>query len=325
MNFAIVNNFDIIERIASEDEFVEYVCNIHPNAKFVEFINIDDITNDNNFKSGKYLLKINNIIKLVCKEHIKDVGYIYDGVLTSIDIVDQWELFNYNVRDVLVCIKPQKVVIIPPKKFDMMNMNDCPNILHIGKRGSFINEQTMKIIKHYITHCSIMENDIYVFSYLDHEINGWKKKFPKVHAHVLTYGCIENAEKIINAIETTNIQKKSNKKILISPSDIFTKKNNLLMELTCGYRGKNIITILSSQFPAGISPEIRAQFHYVFLHAGAFVNSLKRSYEHYAGFFPNFQNFREHMKEYTKNEKSMVICNAKYNAKSCDKIFTFQH
>ncbi len=97
-------------------------------------------------------------------------------------------------------------------------------------------------------------------------------------------------------------------------------KEPLLVDLLYNARHRHISYILSMQYTLGLTPEIRNNFDYVFLFAEDNISYLKRIYEHYAGFFPDFNSFRLVFEQLTKNFGCMVIKNRIVNSHIFDKI-----
>jgi hypothetical protein len=97
-----------------------------------------------------------------------------------------------------------------------------------------------------------------------------------------------------------------------------------LSELLFNGRHRRITYILSQQFPSSIKPELRANFDYVFLLAEDSIFNLKRIYEHYAGVFPDFNQFRQIFKQVTENYNAMVISNRTYNDSLSNIVFHYK-
>uniref|UniRef100_A0A6C0BDJ5 Uncharacterized protein n=1 Tax=viral metagenome TaxID=1070528 RepID=A0A6C0BDJ5_9ZZZZ len=97
-------------------------------------------------------------------------------------------------------------------------------------------------------------------------------------------------------------------------------KDPNIADLLMNGRHRKLTYILTMQFPLGISPELRANFDYIFLLADDVVSNLKRIYEHYAGMFPNFESFRQVFQQLTEDHGAMVIKNRGERSSLLDKI-----
>ncbi len=86
-------------------------------------------------------------------------------------------------------------------------------------------------------------------------------------------------------------------------------RDPLIADLLMNGRHRKITYILTMQFPLGITPELRANFDYVFLLADDTISNLKRIYDHYAGIFQSFNAFRQVFSQLTENFGAMVIIN----------------
>jgi len=97
-------------------------------------------------------------------------------------------------------------------------------------------------------------------------------------------------------------------------------KDPQLSDLLFNGRHRHVTYILTMQFPLGISPELRANFDYVFLLTEDVTSNLKRIYEHYAGIFPDFNSFRQVFRQLTDDHGAMVIKNRNAKSNLFDKI-----
>jgi hypothetical protein len=101
-------------------------------------------------------------------------------------------------------------------------------------------------------------------------------------------------------------------------------KDPLVADLLFNGRHRQITYILTMQYPLGITPELRANFDYVFLLAEDYTSNLKRIYEHYAGMFPDFNSFRQVFRQLTQDYGAMVIKNRGARTNLFDKIAFFK-
>jgi hypothetical protein len=101
-------------------------------------------------------------------------------------------------------------------------------------------------------------------------------------------------------------------------------KDQQLRNIFFNGRHSDIMYVLTMQFPLGITPELRANFDYIFLLAEDFVSNKKRIYDHYAGMFPNFESFRQVFDQLTSDFGAMVIVNSGTRASFLEKVFWYR-
>jgi hypothetical protein len=94
-------------------------------------------------------------------------------------------------------------------------------------------------------------------------------------------------------------------------------------------RNYGITYFLAMQFPLGIKPDLRSNFDYVLALNDATVSNQKRIHEHYAGFIPDFDTFRQTFEQVTSNYNCMCIHNKDntvnfYNANKRDEDFMIE-
>jgi hypothetical protein len=94
----------------------------------------------------------------------------------------------------------------------------------------------------------------------------------------------------------------------------------LVKDLMFNGRHKQLMYILTMQFPLGLKPEFRVNFDYVFLLKEQQMSNLKRIYEHYAGGFPTFDSFYQVFNQLTQDHGCMVIINTGKTESFFDKI-----
>lgn len=133
----------------------------------------------------------------------------------------------------------------------------------------------------------------------------------------------------INIVTDNSLEKQTNdtntlKHMLLLDDCLATKgawaKDPHLMEVLFNGRHRHLTYVLTMQYPLGITPELRSNFDYVFLFAEDNVSNLKRIYDHYAGFFPDFNTFRQVFRQLTEDYGCMVIINRGTRASFFDKI-----
>ncbi len=93
-------------------------------------------------------------------------------------------------------------------------------------------------------------------------------------------------------------------------------KDPLFSQLLLNARRRNISCMITMQYPLGLKPEFRSNFDYIFLFADDYISNLKRIYEHYCGFFRDFNSFSKVYKQLTTGYDCVVIIN-----KPCSNIF----
>lgn len=97
-------------------------------------------------------------------------------------------------------------------------------------------------------------------------------------------------------------------------------KDEQFTNLLFNSKSLDLSCVLAMQYPLGLAPEVRSDFDYIFLFAEDYVSNLKRIYEHYAGFFPDFSSFRHIFDQLTKGYGVMVIKNKSIGSSIFDKI-----
>lgn len=97
-------------------------------------------------------------------------------------------------------------------------------------------------------------------------------------------------------------------------------KDPLVYDLLFNGRHRQITYILTMQYPLGITPNLRANFDYVFVLAEDIVSNMKRIYDHYAGMFPDFISFRQIFRQLTEDYGAMVIKNCGKKAGLLSKV-----
>ena len=103
-------------------------------------------------------------------------------------------------------------------------------------------------------------------------------------------------------------------------SGIKWSKDEQLLNLFFNSKSHHLTYVLTMQYPLGLSPEIRSEFDYIFLFADDNIPNLKRIYEHYAGFFPDFNSFLQVFHQLTADYGCMVIKTRGIRTSILDKI-----
>jgi len=108
-----------------------------------------------------------------------------------------------------------------------------------------------------------------------------------------------------------------------SEANIWTH-NSAMRKLLFEGRHLNITFILTMQYPLGITPDLRANFTYVFILAEDKVTNLKKIREHYAGMFPSYDAFVQVFSQLVKDHGCMVIKNRGVVGSLLNKIFYYK-
>lgn len=217
---------------------------------------------------------------------------------------------------------------LPIKEFKLSDMVANPSIVMIAKRGSGKSVVCKAILNHF--------KDIpcgMIIAPTDINNHFYGSFFPETYIHYEYKSSI--IEKLL-ARQTSIKEKKEkrkNKKIdtraFVVMDDCLSQKKSWvkdqpILELLYNGRHFDIMYILTMQYPLGITPELRANFDYIFLLAEDFVSNLKRIYEHYAGMFPDFNSFRQTFQQLTADYGCMVIANRGARATFLDKIYWYK-
>src|SRR5207244_3797930 len=97
MSFAIINSKTVIELVNSSDEFCDFISKRNPQAKILDFKNINDIKNDT-IDSGEYIIENENVIILIKKTITKNKGWFKTNKTVDIQILDTWTLFDSTIN-----------------------------------------------------------------------------------------------------------------------------------------------------------------------------------------------------------------------------------
>jgi len=125
---------------------------------------------------------------------------------------------------------------------------------------------------------------------------------------------VDSGDDVENSLSRyLSIVSKDNKlrKGIIILDDIFVKNNKnykLVFDLMLNnkhYKQTVIITAQFSYFP----PEVRANFNYIMLGRDSYISDMKRYYEHYAGFYPLFNKFKEDFSKLEDEDYSFYVIN----------------
>ena len=86
----------------------------------------------------------------------------------------------------------------------------------------------------------------------------------------------------------------------------------------------DLMTIITMQYPLGITPNLRTNVDFVFVLRENILGNRRRIYENYAGMFPTFEMFCDFMDQCTENYECLVICNNVSSNKLEDQVFWYK-
>lgn len=86
----------------------------------------------------------------------------------------------------------------------------------------------------------------------------------------------------------------------------------------------DVMTIITMQYPLGITPNLRTNVDFVFILRENIFNNRKRIYDNYAGMFPTFEMFCQFMDQCTENFECLVIVNGTSSNKLEDQVFWYK-
>lgn len=209
---------------------------------------------------------------------------------------------------------------LPIQEFELDDMVDNPSIIMIAKRGSGKSWITRAIIYHKADiPVGIIISQTEKDSPFFHEFFPNTFIFYNYNSIIIRKLLVRQKMILKKAREKEKIKKYIDPRALVVMDDCLASKGSWakdpqLADLLFNGRHRKVTYILTMQFPLGISPELRANFDYVFLLTEDITSNLKRIYEHYAGIFPDFNSFRQIFRQLTEDHGAMVIKNR--NAKS---------
>lgn len=320
MRFAIMNGYSIIKLVDTEEEFVDHIREMIPGSTFVEFLTDQDLKERSEHPAGKYLLKTGNVIQLIEKRETKDTGYLFSSTHTDVEKVNEWSMFNYDVEDTVspednnLGVQRLNIGIVPPINFNMdRGMADIPIILHIGKRGCKLAEQSIKIVKHLVNKGELKESNVHVFAYSD--CDKWKRALPGTKRYNI--GDLSHSQTDVQTLMQSIIDAQElsgDEELKFIVTDLYVtlngnKQSEVLETLMFESKKRNIGTIFHTQYSMGLGTRFRNQLDHIFMHDEDYHSNKRRLYEHYAGMFPSYTQFDNHFKTYTNNFSSMVITN----------------
>ena len=86
----------------------------------------------------------------------------------------------------------------------------------------------------------------------------------------------------------------------------------------------DLMTIITMQYPLGITPNLRTNVDFVFVLRENILGNRRRIYENYAGMFPTFDMFCSFMDQCTENFECIVICNNVSSNRLEDQVFWYK-
>ncbi len=86
----------------------------------------------------------------------------------------------------------------------------------------------------------------------------------------------------------------------------------------------DLMTIITMQYPLGITPNLRTNVDFVFILRENILGNRRRIYENYAGMFPSFEMFCDFMDQCTEHYECLVICNNVSSNRLEDQVFWYK-
>jgi len=86
----------------------------------------------------------------------------------------------------------------------------------------------------------------------------------------------------------------------------------------------DMMTIITMQYPLGISPNLRTNVDFIFILRENITRNRRIIYENYAGMFPTFEMFSQFMDQCTEDFNCLVICNGIQSNKLEDQVFWYK-
>ena len=86
----------------------------------------------------------------------------------------------------------------------------------------------------------------------------------------------------------------------------------------------DMVTLITMQYPLGITPNLRTNIDFVFILRENNINNRRKIYENYAGMFPTFEMFCQFMDQCTENYECLVIANGVQSNKLEDQVFWYK-
>jgi hypothetical protein len=132
-----------------------------------------------------------------------------------------------------------------------------------------------------------------------------------------------NAEKTRNGSTNTD-----SRAFLVMDDCLYDAKNWINEESTrflfMNGRHIDMTTLITMQYPLGITPNLRTNVDFIFLLRDNITRNRKIIYDNYAGMFPSFEMFGNFMDSCTENYEGLVICNNVASNKLEDQVFWYK-
>lgn len=330
--------------------------------KSLEGITENDLKLNECFKDGYYLLMNDRQIKLVNKYRKIEKGYVFNSSSADVNVVFMWKMIPSECHDLDVdshCeaeftfadsessqyyMDELEPVTESKKENDIqvklyngktlaikgLDLNDLPersSICLLGKRNS----GKSLIIKNIIDRCNTTDDFVdncLILCGNEKNCEFYREQYPS--AKILPkYDRTALDDFIERASENIRKNGKNVNNGCVVLDDCLASNGNWMndgsiLELFYNGRHYGITFIVSMQFSLGIRPELRCNFDYVFLLDEPFYSNQKILYDHYSGFFPSFDLFRETFVQLTENYRSMVIVNCGSRTDITDKVFHYK-
>ena len=223
-----------------------------------------------------------------------------------------------------------KQSVIELRKFDMRSIPHSKKILFIGGTGSGKSVLVLDYLYHHQSEFPVGT----VISPTEELNETFKNHVPSIFIHS------EYSPELIEAIlnrQRDIIQKcKRNPAYKNVDPRAFCLMDDCLADAKSWKNDKNIkwifengrhsklTFILTLQFALGIQPELRANTQYIFLCRTAKYNEQYKLWQHFAGMFPTFNEFRDVFIQCTKDYGCMVIKNDSLSDKIEDQVFWYR-
>jgi len=230
-----------------------------------------------------------------------------------------------GVRIPMGSIEPEPTTLPPieieVREFQLSQMVPNPSILIIAKRGSGKSYVTRELVHHF--------RDIpcgAVISPTDLMNKTYGYFFPDLYIHHKL-----NDELVKRIIARHRSIRETHERDTTDPRSLLVMDDCLLMsslddkksvrEVLFNGRHYEMTYIATINSPTGLSPDLRANFDYVFIMADSNPSSRRKLWQNYCSMFGKFDEFEDVFDECTKDYRSMVIDN-------CDptgsKVFRFK-
>lgn len=215
---------------------------------------------------------------------------------------------------------------LPIRQFKLAQMVKNPAIMMIAKRGSGKSWIVRAIMMHFNSiPCGV------VISPTDRMSSFYNDFFPDTYIHYKYESRLITRilDRQSQMIDKEKQGKKLDPRAFIIMDDCLGDKKSWVndapvLELLFNGRHYQIMYILTMQYPLGITPQLRANFDYIFLLREDFINNQKKLYDHYAGMFPTFDSFRQVFTELVADYGCMVIDNRSQTENPLEKIFWYK-